>query len=364
MSSNVIMYIKGVSKGNPGPAGVGVIICDHWGRIIKKISECIGISTALQSEFRALLRGIEEIRSMNAGRAKIFSDNETVIKHMTGIYNIKADELVLLLEQVKALSKGLYMEFIQIHPIKNKEAEIIARESIEKDFGKIQPLPTKSKDIPKGDIDVKAIRSAVQRAMLFEEITKGQLETTNPEQLREKSSEIEKKPQRPPLVLQKSIHQEEKHDSDNSEDICMEEREERQISAGGVVYKKEGHKFKVCIISKKNKRIWALPKGRLNPGENPIDTAKREISEETGHLTEVREKIDEINYYFYWKEASTLYHKTVYFFLMPLVEENYCIRDNEADEVIWVTLGEAYKKLTYINEKEVLKKAQKILMGK
>ncbi len=81
-------------------------------------------------------------------------------------------------------------------------------------------------------------------------------------------------------------------------------------------------------------------------------------------LTEVREKIDEISYYFYWKDANVFYHKTVYFYLMPVIQENFCPRDNEADKVIWLTLGEAYKKLTYINEKEILKKAHRILKAK
>ena len=151
---------------------------------------------------------------------------------------------------------------------------------------------------------------------------------------------------------------------DLSGEDCLEEREERQISAGGVVYKKEGGRYKICLVAKKNKRVWALPKGRLNPGENLEETAQREIAEETGLLTEVHEKLDEISYYFYWKDENVFYHKTVYFYMMPVIKENYCQRDTEVDAVIWLTLGEAYKKLTYLNEKEVMKKAQKILKSR
>ncbi|MDQ7822183.1 MAG: NUDIX domain-containing protein [Candidatus Eremiobacteraeota bacterium] len=356
MSANVIMYIKGSSRGNPGPAGVGVIICDHWGRVVKKIGEYIGVSTTAQAEFRALLRGIEEMRSMNAFRVKIFSDNEPLIKHMTGIYKVKGDELVGLLEQIKALSKGLSLEFIQIHALRNREAELLAREALEKESSKsLSPNQGRSpQGASKGEIDIKAVRAALQRAMLLEDITK-----VKPEAPETPLHAPQEAPAPPPAGIDEGSLQ---HEKDLIDDLCPEEREERQISAGGVVYKKEGQRIKVCLIAKKDKRVWALPKGRLQPGENLEETARREIAEETGHLTEVREKIDEISYHFYWKEANVFYHKTVYFFLMPVIQENFYPRDGEVDDVIWLTLGEAYKKLTYLNEKEILRKAQKILV--
>jgi 8-oxo-dGTP pyrophosphatase MutT (NUDIX family) len=141
----------------------------------------------------------------------------------------------------------------------------------------------------------------------------------------------------------------------------LERREDVQISAGGVLYRRNGHHVQVCLISKKGGRVWALPKGRLDDGESPEQTAKREILEETGHLAEVHEKIDEISYYFHWKENNTLYHKIVSYYLMPLVRENEAERDGEADAVAWMSMGEAYRRLSYLNEKEIMRKAQRLL---
>jgi len=447
MSSNVIMYVKGLSRGNPGPSGIGVIICDHWGRIVKKIGESIGVTTGAYSEFRALLRGIEEIRNLNAFRVKVLSDSEAVIRHMTGITKVKGDDLVDLLEQIRALSKGIVMEFIQIHPMKNREAENLAREALERKTappqkpapsmspqpaaqppmhmpsqvslpgeGPVSALPAnppaasektapQEKDSQRGEIDIRMIKAAVQRAMLLEEFTKAPEEKAQRPAPQTGAAAPRANPAaplahtaappshtaapavRPPVIpppppperrvprdqpgqgrdrLDHAIAQssaQAPHEDMIGED-CLEEREERQISAGGVVYKKEGGRYKVCLIAKKNKRVWALPKGRLNPGENLEETAQREIAEETGLLTEVHEKLDEISYYFYWKDENVFYHKTVYFYLMPVIKENYCQRDTEVDAVIWLTLGEAYKKLTYLNEKEVLKKAQRILKSR
>jgi 8-oxo-dGTP diphosphatase len=433
------MYVKGLSRGNPGPSGIGVIICDHWGRIVKKIGESIGVATGTYSEFRALLRGIEEIRNLNAFRVKVLSDSEAVIRHMTGITKVKGDDLVDLLEQIRALSKGIVMEFIQIHPMKNREAENLAREALEKKTAPPQkPAPSMSpqpaaqppmhmpsqvilpgegpvssqpaspsaasekplpqeKDSQRGEIDIRMIKAAVQRAMLLEEFTKAPDERAQQPARQTGAAAPRANPAAPPANaaappvrapvipppppekriprdqpgqgrdrLDQAIAQssaQAPHEDMIGED-CLEEREERQISAGGVVYKKEGGRYKVCLIAKKNKRVWALPKGRLNPGENLEETAQREIAEETGLLTEVHEKLDEISYYFYWKDENVFYHKTVYFYLMPVIKENYCQRDTEVDAVIWLTLGEAYKKLTYLNEKEVLKKAQKILKSR
>ncbi len=141
----------------------------------------------------------------------------------------------------------------------------------------------------------------------------------------------------------------------------LERREAIQRSAGGVVYKREGSTLMACLIAKRGGMIWALPKGRVNPGETPGQAAVREVLEETGHLAALGEQIDEIDYYFYWKENRTLYHKLVSFYLMPLVQECAGTRDDEADAVGWYSMGEAWRKLSYLNEKEVLRQAQRIL---
>ncbi|HEY3998704.1 MAG TPA: NUDIX domain-containing protein [Candidatus Xenobia bacterium] len=129
-----------------------------------------------------------------------------------------------------------------------------------------------------------------------------------------------------------------------------------QRSAGGMVYKREGEKVFICLIAKG--KVWALPKGRLNDGETPDQTATREILEETGHQSAIEERLRDIDYWFYWKDNNTLYHKTVTFFLMRLVEENAAQPDGEADQVAWFPLAEAWEKLTYPNEKDVLRRGQ------
>lgn len=134
-----------------------------------------------------------------------------------------------------------------------------------------------------------------------------------------------------------------------------------QHSAGGLVVKKLGNRSQLCLVAKKNGRVWAFPKGRVDPGETLEQTAVREILEETGHRASIIDKLDTIEYYFFLKENNTFYHKTVTFFLMRLEEENARPRDQEADCVGWYDAGVAKKKLSYLNEKKILGKAESLL---
>ena len=134
-----------------------------------------------------------------------------------------------------------------------------------------------------------------------------------------------------------------------------------QHSAGGLVVKKKGNRPQICLVSKKGGRVWAFPKGRVDEGETLEQTAVREVLEETGHEASIIDKLDTIEYYFFLKENNTFYHKTVTFYLMKLTKENAQERDEEADSVGWYDAGVAKKKLSYLNEKKILSKAESLL---
>ncbi|MCL5772919.1 MAG: reverse transcriptase-like protein [Firmicutes bacterium] len=298
MSDFIKIFIDGAARGNPGPAGIGVAVYDSNGISLLEISDSVGNCTNNQAEYNALLIALKESAPFNSPEIRIFSDSELLVKQMRGEYRVRDEKLKELFCRARKLIAGKKVSFFNIRREENKRADQLANRGIDENF-----IPSAS----------------------------------------------EKRDERPRILHPTETAAEE------------ERREELQISAGGVVYKKEGSQIKICLIAKKNRKVWAIPKGRVEPGESPEFTAEREILEETGLLAKVKEKIDEIDYYFYWKDNDTLYHKVVYFYLMPVVEVNYQKKDSEADAVAWFTPGEAYKMLTYLNEKEVVRKAQKLL---
>jgi 8-oxo-dGTP pyrophosphatase MutT (NUDIX family) len=131
---------------------------------------------------------------------------------------------------------------------------------------------------------------------------------------------------------------------------------EQVVSSGGVIYKEINNHFEVALILRRNS--WLLPKGIIEKNETSEETAIREVKEETGLEGEIVEKIGEITYSFF---KGKRYYKTVHFFLLKLIGGSFADHDLEADRVKWFPISKAHRTLTYINEKKILTKAEKIL---
>jgi 8-oxo-dGTP pyrophosphatase MutT (NUDIX family) len=135
-------------------------------------------------------------------------------------------------------------------------------------------------------------------------------------------------------------------------------RTERQTSAGGVLVRQGAHGEEVLLASRRTRRgdlVWGLPKGLVEPGESPADTAVREVREETGHQGKVRAPLGEVSYWFVWE--GTRIRKTVHFFLMDDTGAAPGERDREMEEVRWFPLQEAADVAGFDSEKDVIRKA-------
>lgn len=133
---------------------------------------------------------------------------------------------------------------------------------------------------------------------------------------------------------------------------------ERQVSAGGVVVREGAHGPEVLLASRRTRRgelVWGLPKGLVEPGESPEDTAVREVQEETGHRGTVRGPIGDVSYWFVWE--GTRIRKTVHFFLMDDSGDTPGPRDQEMEEVRWFPLDQAAEVAGFASEQDVLRSA-------
>lgn len=138
---------------------------------------------------------------------------------------------------------------------------------------------------------------------------------------------------------------------------------DRQISAGGVVFRRAGDGAQVALISVKGGKVWGLPKGTNEKGENLARTAHREVREETGLEGKIISNLGHIEYFFTIKdEAETRrVFKIVYFFLMEYVSGEVTDHDDEVDECRWFPIDEAIRLMKYDDEKKMLRKARKLI---
>ena len=105
----------------------------------------------------------------------------------------------------------------------------------------------------------------------------------------------------------------------------------------------------------------SAPKGWVEQGEEPEQTAVREVREETGLQTRVLRKVDEISYQFYSRADHDRISKTVHLFLLECLGGDTADHDTEVEEARWFPIEEASQRLTYKNEREALEKAAVLL---
>jgi 8-oxo-dGTP diphosphatase len=138
----------------------------------------------------------------------------------------------------------------------------------------------------------------------------------------------------------------------------------REISSGGVVYRKNRGVVEVALIRIRNR--WGLPKGQVEEGEELQETALREVREETGLEGKIVAKLDDITYWYTSKtkdgEAVKIF-KRVYFYLIRYSRGDVARHDQEVEEACWFPLTEAQRQIAYPTERDILGKAKDFLDG-
>jgi len=153
----------------------------------------------------------------------------------------------------------------------------------------------------------------------------------------------------------------------------------REVSAGGVVVRHTAEGWMMAAIeprkedsaSRSMKRasqkvLLALPKGLVDPGEKPEQTAIREVHEETGVTGSVIRKLGDIKYTYVrsWGDKQRVF-KIVSFYLLRYeggrIDEIPSAMRIEVKRAVWVPLDEAERKLAYRGERDMVRRAQEYL---
>lgn len=158
----------------------------------------------------------------------------------------------------------------------------------------------------------------------------------------------------------------------------------REISAGGVVLRHTPEAWQIAVIEpqkeataqsvprsgrkESQKLLLALPKGLVDSGEKPQDTAIREVLEETGITALPIVKLADIKYIYVrsWGDGERVF-KIVSFYLLRYVSgqigEITPDMRIEVKQALWIPLDGAVRRLAYKGEKEMVKKAQEYLQS-
>jgi len=160
------IYIDGAAKGNPGPAGIGVVILQD-GRVLKNISRFIGNKTNNVAEYTALIYGLQEALILLADKKiafpplaesavgvigdnskrfsvvgkvpytfpdhkiRVWTDSELISKQLKGEYRVRHENLKPLFEQIKHLTGGFgSFEIHHISRERNRGADKLANQAV------------------------------------------------------------------------------------------------------------------------------------------------------------------------------------------------------------------------------------------
>lgn len=135
----------------------------------------------------------------------------------------------------------------------------------------------------------------------------------------------------------------------------------KDTSIGIIVYRKT-KKIIIYLIIKHSKGHWAFPKGHCNPGEKPIDTALRELYEETGiNKTELISKKIMLKEQYIVKDNNEHILKTVQYFIAKTTQRAVKVDGNEIVDYQWCTFDRAITLITFSEAKEILIKAHQLI---
>ncbi|MBS0620023.1 MAG: NUDIX domain-containing protein [Verrucomicrobia bacterium] len=128
----------------------------------------------------------------------------------------------------------------------------------------------------------------------------------------------------------------------------------RIASFGIVPFRKEGETWKVLLILHCKGSHWAFPKGRANPGEVPLESAKRELLEETGLSVETLLLDTPFIEQYQFRRRRDLVVKTVQYF-PALVKGELKLQVEEVRDAKWYSLAEALEHLTFKEARHILR---------
>ena len=140
MSDKIIVYTDGGSRGNPGPAAIGVVIYDGTGHLLKSYGKAIGIATNNEAEYGAVIFALQKVKALLGGekikkiQCEVRMDSELVCRQLNGGYKIEQERLFPLFIKIWNLRIDFGpLQFIHVPREQNREADAQVNQALDRE---------------------------------------------------------------------------------------------------------------------------------------------------------------------------------------------------------------------------------------
>ena len=135
--TSLILRVDGGSRGNPGPAGYGVVVLDEAGQVLERLKQSVGRQTNNYAEYQGLLAALRYARENGAERVQVFADSQLLVRQMQGRYAVRSENLMALYEEARRLAAGFrQFRISHVYREENAEADQLANEAMDEAMGK------------------------------------------------------------------------------------------------------------------------------------------------------------------------------------------------------------------------------------
>jgi len=130
--ADVVVHTDGGARGNPGPAGIGVVVTDRSGQVLAEIAEGIGHATNNVAEYRAVIAGLERARELGAVRVRVRADSLLVVSQLAGTWKVKDAGLRPLWARARELAREFErVTFEHVRRERNRAADALANRAMD-----------------------------------------------------------------------------------------------------------------------------------------------------------------------------------------------------------------------------------------
>ena len=128
----VVVWTDGGARGNPGPAGFGVVVTTPSGEVLAQLAQGIGWATNNVAEYRGAIAGLEQALALGARRVRVRADSLLVVNQQKGLWKVKHPDLRVLWAETRRLTDQFErVTWEHVPRAANRRADALANQAMD-----------------------------------------------------------------------------------------------------------------------------------------------------------------------------------------------------------------------------------------